>query len=150
MGTGWWHRAAGIFGTVALTTVAVAVANYPAVQHAFALVPFFGNPAPVVLSGGALSLVIWTTLAVVVVALWPLYKPRPRRVLDTIVLAQKRVLLAMVGLAAPRVFQVESSTPPEYAHTVDNGVALGELVWVLCLRRRERKNPESLATAIVV
>jgi exopolysaccharide biosynthesis polyprenyl glycosylphosphotransferase len=143
---GWWHRAAGILGTVVLTTVAVVVANYPAVQQAFALVPFLGNPAPVVLSGGGggLWLVIWTTLAVVVAALWPLYKPRPRRILDTLVLAQKRVLLAMIGLAALGYFKWSHRLPRSTLMLTTVGLLVALPAWFLLVRRQPARTERAV------
>jgi exopolysaccharide biosynthesis polyprenyl glycosylphosphotransferase len=138
------HRAAGILGAAALTAVAVAVANSPAVQQTFALVPFLGNPAPVVLSGGALSLVIWTTLVVVVATMWPLYKPRPRRILDTIVLTQKRVLLAMIGLAALGYFKW-SHRLPRSTLMLTTAVLLAALpAWFLLIRRQPARTERAV------
>lgn len=98
MTTGWRYRVASVLGTASLTAFAVWFVNYPLIQNVFSRVPFVGRPAPAVLSNGALMFVILTAFVVVIDAMWPLFKPRPRRVLDTILLTQKRVFLAMVGL----------------------------------------------------
>ncbi|MEF8783945.1 MAG: sugar transferase [Haloarculaceae archaeon] len=146
MGAGWWHRAAGVLGTGVLTVLAVLAVNQPAVQHAFALVPFFGNPAPVVLGGGDLGLVVSTTVAVVVAALWPLYKPRPRRILDTIVLTQKRVLLATLGLATLGYFKWSHRLPRSTLMLATGVLLVGLPLWFLFIRRQ----PTQTARAIIV
>jgi lipopolysaccharide/colanic/teichoic acid biosynthesis glycosyltransferase len=111
MASGWRYRVASVLGTAVLATVAVTVVNYPAVQEAFALVPYLGRPAPAVLANGTLGWAILTTLAVMLATLWPVFKPRPRRILDTILLTQKRVVLAMIGLAALGYFDYSYRLP---------------------------------------
>lgn len=146
MGAGWWRRAAGVLGTGVLTVLAVLVVNVPPIQHAFALVPFFGNPAPVVLEGGDLGLVVSTTVAVVVAALWPLYKPRPRRILDTLVLTQKRVLLATLGLATLGYFKWSHRLPRSTLMLATVLLLAALPLWFLFVRRR----PTQTERAIIV
>jgi lipopolysaccharide/colanic/teichoic acid biosynthesis glycosyltransferase len=146
MAPGWWYRTTGVLGTAAVTTVAVVLVNIPVIQETFALVPFFGNPAPVVLSGGDLTLVVLTAVAVVVATMWPLYKPRPRRILDTILLTQKRVLLAMSGLAALGYFKW-SHRLPRSTLMLAAVVLLGVLpAWFLFIRRQ----PTRTSRAVIV
>ena len=52
------------------------------------------------LTNEEVTLTATTALVVVLASMWPQFKPRPRRILDTQLVIQKRVLLAMVGLAA--------------------------------------------------
>jgi len=144
MATGWRYRATGILGTVALTIIAVLVANYSAIQNAFALVPFFGNPAPVVLSGGGLFLAVSTALVVVVATMWPLYKPRPRRILDTIVLAQKRVLLAMIGLAALGYFKWSHRLPRSTLMLATIVLLAALPLWFLLIRRQPTRTERAI------
>ncbi len=144
MASGWRYRLASIFGTVVLTVVGVVVANLAVVQETFALVPFFGNPAPVVLSN--VQWVLSTVLVVMLVTMWPLYKPRPRRILDTILLAQKRVLLAMVGMAALGYFKW-SHRLPRSTLMLTTAVLLVILpAWFLMLRRQ----PAGTSRAVIV
>jgi lipopolysaccharide/colanic/teichoic acid biosynthesis glycosyltransferase len=107
----WRYRVASVLGTALLTLVAVSVANLPVVQETFSLVPYFGRPAPAVLPNGELTFATGTTLVVVLAAMWPVFKPRPRRILDTILLTQKRVLLAMIALAALGYFNYTYRLP---------------------------------------
>lgn len=105
------HRVTSVIGTAVATVLAVSIANLPAVQNAFALVPYFGRPAPMVLSDGDFTWAVLTTLTVVLIAMWPLFKPRPRRILDTILLTEKQVFLSMIGLAALGYFNYSYRLP---------------------------------------
>jgi len=98
----WRYRVASVVGTLAVAAGSVAVANHPPVQAAFSRVPVVGRPAPAVIPNGDLTVALVTTLLAVGAAMWPLFKPRPRRILDVVLLTHKRVALAMVALAAPR------------------------------------------------
>jgi len=111
MNRGWRYRLTSVVGTVVLTLVAVFVTNLRPVHEAFARVPYFGRPAPEVLASGDVPFVAGTALVVVLGSMWPLFKPRPRRILDTLLVTQKRVLLAMVGLAALGYFNYSYRLP---------------------------------------
>lgn len=111
MRRGWRYRLVAFFGTAVLTVVAVVVANYPTVHETFARVPYFGRPAPAVLPRGELEFTIVTILVIVLVSMWPLFKPRPRRLHETLFATQKRVLLAMVGLATLGYFNYSYRLP---------------------------------------
>ena len=111
MTAGLWYRVMSVGGTAALAGVAIAVANLSLVQETFALVPYFGRPAPDVLAGTDLLLAVMTGIVVVLASVWPLFKPQPRRTLDTVLEAQRRVLIAMVGLAALGYFNYTYRLP---------------------------------------
>jgi exopolysaccharide biosynthesis polyprenyl glycosylphosphotransferase len=96
MTSGRRYRVAAVGGTVLLTVLAVVVANHPTLQAALSDVTTL--PANTY-ANGALVTVVATTLLVVVWALWPLFKPRPRRILDTISETEKRLFLAATALA---------------------------------------------------
>ena len=111
MNARWRYRLASVTGTAGIVTATVAATNHPVVHDTFAEVPYFGRPAPEVLPAGELWFAIATTLVVVLASAWPLFKPQPRRILDTILLTQKRVLLAMVGLATLGYFNYTYRLP---------------------------------------
>jgi len=146
MARGWRYRIASVFGTAALTALAVVVVNHPLIQHAFALVPYFGRPAPHVLANGELVFVVATTLVVMVLATWPLFKPRPRRVLDTILLTQKRVVLAMVGLAALGYFNYSYRLPRPTLMLATALLLLWLPGWMVAIRRQ----PSDQSRAVIV
>ncbi len=75
MDSGWRYRIASVAGTAVLTALAITFINLPAIQDTFALVPYFGRPAPNVLTNGELSWTILTTLAVTLAAMWPVFQP---------------------------------------------------------------------------
>jgi exopolysaccharide biosynthesis polyprenyl glycosylphosphotransferase len=146
MASGWRYRFAGTLGTAILTAVAVFAANLPVVQNTFSLIPYFGGPAPVVLTNGELTVVISTTLVVTVAAMWPLFKPRPRRMLDTILLTQKRILLSMIGLAALGYFDYSYTLPRSTLMLTTVLLLVVVPTWMASIRRR----PSAQSRAIIV
>lgn len=87
-------------------------ANHPFVQmFVTSHVPLISHLESTVLSGSRLTLAIGLSIAVVCYSLMPLYKPRPRRMLDTLSLTQKRVLVAMFALATVGYFDYTYRLP---------------------------------------
>ncbi|WP_324759683.1 sugar transferase [Haloarcula montana] len=109
--SGWRYRLAAVGGVLCLTTLAVTVSNLPIVQHAITSLPVLNNLQPETYGNGDLLDEIVTTAVVVVGALWPLFKPRPRRILDTVELSHKRVMLAATGLATIGYFDWSTRLP---------------------------------------
>jgi len=74
------------------------------------------------------------------------FKPRPRRILDTILLTQKRVLLAMVALAALGYYNY-SFRLPRSTLMITTAVLLVVLpAWTVSIRRR----PSTQSRAVIV
>ncbi|QPV63194.1 sugar transferase [Halosimplex litoreum] len=146
MNSRWQYRVASVGATLVLTLGALAVANHPLVQDLFALVPYFGRPAPAVLAGPKRTVAVLTTVGVVAGAMWPVFKPRPRRILDTILLTQKRVLLAMVGLAALGYYNYTYRLPRSTLMIVTGLLFVGLPVAMVAIRRR----PSGSERAVVV
>lgn len=86
---------------VAVCSVALAilVANHPLSQRLFTSLPLGSRLTPTVLSGDPLWRAVATTVAVMVVALVPLFR-RPRRVLDVIIRTERQVVIGCLALAA--------------------------------------------------
>lgn len=106
------YRVTSVVGAVFLTGVAVAVANYPLVQkNVRGIVPIFSRLPVTVLSGTALSISLLVTLLVVGVLSAPLYKPRPRRTIDVIMLSQRQILIAWLALAVIGYFDYTYRLP---------------------------------------
>ncbi|QZA89044.1 sugar transferase [Salinarchaeum sp. IM2453] len=100
MGTTRRHRVVSIIGAMIITMGAVAIANTQPVQAVITTyVPLFWRLDPVTVTGQELLLILSLTTAVVLTVLWPLYKPVPRRTLDTITLTEQRVVIAGLLLA---------------------------------------------------
>jgi len=140
--SGWRYRIISGVGAVALVVGSVGVANHPTAQRLADVVPVFERLPATTLSNGDLSLAILTTLFVVLVALLPLFKPRPRRVLDTIMLVEQRVFLGAVALAAIGYFDYTYRLPR--TTLVLTTFAMGVLLptWFVVIRRSPRIDPE--------
>ena len=140
--SGWRYRLVSGVGAAALVVGSVGVANHPATQRLTDVVPVFGRLPATTLSNGDLSLAIATTLFVALVALLPLFKPRPRRVLDTIIVVERRVFLAAVALAAVGYFDYTYRLPR--TTLVLTTLAMGALLpaWFVVIRRSPRVDPE--------
>ncbi|MEF8821548.1 MAG: sugar transferase, partial [Halovenus sp.] len=97
---------------VVLSIVAVLFANHPVPQSVFTTyVPLFNRLDVTVLEGSDLQLAILLTIGALLGGLVPLYKPRPRRVLDVVSLSQKRVIVAGLALATLGYFQWSHRLP---------------------------------------
>ncbi|NHN46227.1 sugar transferase [Halostella sp. JP-L12] len=112
MTTGWRYRTLAVVGVAALTALAVLVANHAVPQYLFTTyVPVFNRLDVTVLEGRdlrrALSMAVFFTIA----ALVPMYKPRPRRILDAVFLTQKRVMVSGLALATLGYFQWSHRLP---------------------------------------
>jgi lipopolysaccharide/colanic/teichoic acid biosynthesis glycosyltransferase len=111
MQTGWRYRITSAGGAIALTGLAVALAANGTVQSVVRLAPVLGLLPYAPATGSELLFEATTTLVVVFAAFFPLFKPRPRRLLDTATLAQQRVLGALISLAAIGYFDYTFALP---------------------------------------
>lgn len=110
--TGWRYRIIGFAGTVGLVAASVYVANHPVPQTLFTThVPLFDRLEPRVLEGSSFRWALALSIAFVAGAMLPLYKPQPRRLLDVVVLTQKRVIIAGLGLATLGYFKWSHRLP---------------------------------------
>jgi len=99
------YRIGSAAGAVGLTICALGVANARPVQEALAaLVALGGVLQPAVLTGEAVLLGGLTAVGLVALAAAPLYKPRPRRILNTAFRAQRRIGVAGLALATLAYF----------------------------------------------
>ena len=143
----WRYRAAALAGVACLTTAAVLLANQPAVQSLFVGTPIAGRLLPVVLDDEALTLAVGEALLVAAVAFSPLYKPRPRRVIDAIVLTEERVLLFVLALATVGFFDYTYRLPRTTLLLTAALQAVLLPAWFVAIRRRMRTGE---GTAIIV
>jgi lipopolysaccharide/colanic/teichoic acid biosynthesis glycosyltransferase len=155
MASGWRYRSGSFFGAISLAVIAVWIANIEAIQASFSLLPVIGhlpfNPA----RGSEFAFEAGTTAVVLVAALVPLYKPRPRRILDTAELASRRVLLACIALAGIGYFDYTYRLPRATLLVVSALLFLTVPAWFVAIRRRPRgadgrtvivgDNPETMA-----
>ncbi|WP_254831483.1 sugar transferase [Haloglomus salinum] len=138
MTTGWRYRVASAGGTVGLVVLAVALANHPVVQSLLALVPVLGDLPLAPADGMEFAFEATTAVLVVLVALGPLLKPRPRRILDTASVAAERTLLATVSLAAVGYFDYTYRLPRVTLLFTTAFLLLTVPVWFVAIRRRPR------------
>ncbi len=134
---GWRYRAVSTGGAIAATAIAVSIANHPLTQTvATTYLPLIGRLQPTVLSGSNFVLAVALSVAVVFCCLIPLYKPRPRRALDTIFLAQKRVLAALLALATIGYFNWTYRLPRATLLVVGVLLFVAIPAWFLAIRNR--------------
>ena len=142
MNGGWRYRVGSALGVAALTTLAVTVANSAAAQTLISSLPIIGHLSPDPPAGAEGILETATTVAVVTAVFVPLYKPRPRRILDVIVFAQKRVLVAMLALAAIGYFDYTYRLPRVTLLVVTPVLFVALPAWFVWIRRRPTSEPE--------
>jgi len=140
MASGWRYRIASVFGVVGLVVVALVAANYPLVESLFRLLPVVGD-LPLDNAGGLeLAVETVTTILVVVVALAPLYKPRPRRILDIWMLAARRTAVGFLALATIGYFDYTYRLPRSTLLIVGAFLFVTLPAWFVLIRRRPRES----------
>jgi lipopolysaccharide/colanic/teichoic acid biosynthesis glycosyltransferase len=138
MTSGWRYRVASILGAIGFAVAAVAIANLSVVQAGFGLLPVVGHLPFDPARGSEFAFEATTTAIVVGAALLPLYKPRPRRILDTAELASRRLLLACIGLAAIGYFDYTYRLPRATLLVVSALLFVTVPTWFVAIRRRPR------------
>ena len=137
MTTGWRYRVVAALGTLSLTALAVGVANLPVVQRGFTTyVPLFWRLDPVVLAADSLWQATLLSVLFVGVTMVPLYKPRPRRILDTVAIALRRVFVAGLGLATLGYFEWSHRLPRSTLVLVVGLTMVLLPAWFVWIRRR--------------
>ncbi|WP_254768925.1 sugar transferase [Salinilacihabitans rarus] len=136
MVTGWRYRAVSVLGVVVLTVGAVTVANHRLSQSLFTTyVPLFNRLDVTVLSGESLYWALALSVLAVAGSLVPLYKPHPRRILDTVFLAQKRVLIGGLALATLGYFEWSYRLPRATLVMAVGLLAITIPAWFVWIRR---------------
>jgi len=122
---GWRYRIASVVGTFTLAVAAVVVAYHPIVQAGVESLPVLGSLPLETASGRELVTEAVVAASVVTVSLWPLLKPRPRRILDTASIAVQRTVLATVTLAAIGYF--------DYTYQLPRATLIVSMALLVCL-----------------
>ncbi|WP_135824049.1 sugar transferase [Halorussus ruber] len=147
MVSGFRYRVVSVVGTAFIAVLAVLLANASSLQMLFTTaVPVFRRLPATVLTGNKLALVVVTTTLVVVGSLVPLFKPRPRRILDTILLAQRRTVTACLALATIGYFDYTYRLPRSTLVLAAVGLLIGLPAWFVAIRRR----PAEKERAVIV
>jgi lipopolysaccharide/colanic/teichoic acid biosynthesis glycosyltransferase len=112
MAEGVRYRLAGVGGTIIAVVLAVWLANAEPVQvTATSVVPVLSRLEPTVLPNGDFLISVSTATVVILVALFPMYKPRPRRILNVVYHVQRHVIIAGLALAAIGYFDYTYELP---------------------------------------
>ena len=137
MGTGWRYRIASVLGVAVLTAAGTLAVNNAAVQSMVTTVPILSRLPADPPTGVERSFEILLTVTVVVGMFIPLYKPRPRRILDIITLTHKRVFVAMFALAAIGYFDYTYRLPRLTLLLLTPVLSVVLPLWFIRLRRLE-------------
>ncbi|WP_458189886.1 sugar transferase [Haladaptatus sp. NG-WS-4] len=137
MASGLRYRLASIGGTTLTAMLVVVIANLSTVQQSVTtLVPVVSQLPGQVLTGERFMLTTLITATVVTASLVPIYKPRPRRILDTIFLTEKRVLVACFALATIGYFDYSYRLPRSTLIVVTALLGLGLPLLFIVIRRQ--------------
>lgn len=148
MASGWRYRIISVAGVLALIVAAVVVANHPLVQAGFRLLPIVGH-VPLDLAGGREFVIeAGTTAVVVLLALSPLYKPRPHRILDITMFAVKRTLVALFALAAIGYFDYTYRLPRATLLIVGSLLVVAIPAWFVAIRSRPARGESGRAIIV--
>ncbi|SDF03747.1 Sugar transferase involved in LPS biosynthesis (colanic, teichoic acid) [Halorubrum xinjiangense] len=144
MDTGWRYRAASVGGVAALVALAVMLANNGTVQATAAIVPVFDRLPVDPPAGAEFIIEVALTVAVVTAAFVPLYKPRPRRILDIVALAHKRTFVAVFALATIGYFDYTYKVPRLTLVLITPLLLVVLPAWFVWLRRPEARGERAI------
>ncbi|WP_313692303.1 sugar transferase [Halorarum halobium] len=147
MNGGWRYRLLGVLGVAVLSAVAVSLVNNASVQLLVGGLPVLSRLPTDPPGTAELGYEVLTTVVVCLAAFLPLYKPRPRRILDVVALAQKRVLVALFALAAIGYFDYTYRLPRQTVLLLAPLLLVLLPAWFAWIRRRPAAGQER---AIVV
>jgi lipopolysaccharide/colanic/teichoic acid biosynthesis glycosyltransferase len=142
MDSGWRYRVASVAGVVVVTAIAVALVNNTTVQSVATTVPLLNRLPTDPPRGVEFTFELLVTVVVVASVFLPLYKPRPRRILDAVALAQKRVLVAVLVLATIGYFDYTYRLPRLTVVLVTPLLLIALPAWFVWIRKRPSSNGE--------
>lgn len=140
--SGWQYRVASLIGTASITALSVAVMGHPVVQTLAVTVPVLSRLPVQPLTDGGSTIVTATVVFIVLLALIPLYKPRPRRIIDVVTGTQRRVVLAAFSLAAIGYFDYTYRLPRLTLVLTTAGLLVLLPAWHILIRRQKRNTTE--------
>ena len=144
MDTGWRYRLASVGGVAALVGLAVMLANNGTVQSVASMVPVLGRLPVDPPAGTEFVIEVALTVAVVAGAFVPLYKPRPRRILDIVALAHKRTFVAVFALATIGYFDYTYKVPRLTLVLITPLLFVALPAWFIWLRRPEARSERAI------
>ena len=144
MDTGWRYRIASVGGVAGLAALAVVLVNNGAVQAATGSLPVLGRLPTDPPAGTEFAIEVALTAAVIAGAFIPLYKPRPRRILDIVALAHKRTLVAVFALATIGYFDYTYKVPRLTLVLITPALFIILPAWFVWLRRPEVRSERAI------
>ncbi|SFR34703.1 sugar transferase [Halorubrum sodomense] len=144
MDTGWGYRVASVGGVAALVGLAVMLVNNGAVQATVSTAPVLARLPVDPPTGAEFVIEVALTVAVVTGAFVPLYKPRPRRILDIVALAHKRTFVAVFALAAIGYFDYTYKVPRLTLVLITPLLLVVLPAWFVWLRRPEARSERAV------
>ena len=136
MTTGWTYRLLAVTGVVGFVILSVLVANSLPLQQLFTTyIPLFNRLEPTVLFGQDLRNAVLLSVLFSIVILYPIYRPRPRRILNITFLTQKRVGVVGLALATVGYFEWSHRLPRTTLVMMTAFLALALPVWFVVIRR---------------
>lgn len=141
MNGGWRYRFLSVVGTASITIVSVILVNNALVLSIVRFAPVLGHLPANPPNGEELVFQILTATAAFLLAFFPLYKPRPRRILDIVSIATRRVLLAMITLAAIGYFDYTYRLPRLTVLLVTPILLVALPGWFVWIRRQPSDGP---------
>ena len=142
MNGGWRYRATSVLGTATLAFLAVVLANAPLTQAGLGMVPVLQTVVTGGATGAELTFEAGTATAIVLAAMAPLYKPRPRRILDIWMDAIRRTVLAVLALATIGYFDYTYRLPRATLVATGGLLLVALPLWFVVIRRRPAGNGE--------
>lgn len=144
MQTGWRYRVLAIIGAVTITVFSVVAANMPAVQTLVTSLPILENLRPVSYRRGDLIDEVMTATVVGLAALWPLFKPQSRRILDTITFTYRRIFLIATALATLGYFDWSSRLPRTTLIMTVMFLSVALPMWFVYIRRQPTRSQRAV------
>jgi len=142
METHWRYRITGVFGTAIIAFVGVVLSNEPLIRSVTGLVPVLSTLPADRAVGGELLFEATTATVVVLAAMAPLYKPRPRRILDTWMKGVRRTILALLSLATIGYFDYTYQLPRATLLVTGGFLLVALPLWFVAIRRRPAETGE--------
>ncbi|MDZ5811653.1 sugar transferase [Halorubrum sp. AD140] len=144
MDSGWRYRIASVSGVALLAALAVMLANNSAVQGLAAMIPLLARLPVEPPAGAEFIIEVGFTVLVVTAAFIPLYKPRPRRILDILALSHKRLFVAIFALATIGYFDYTYKVPRLTLVLVTPILFVVVPLWFIWLRSPEVRSERAI------
>jgi lipopolysaccharide/colanic/teichoic acid biosynthesis glycosyltransferase len=143
MASGWRYRLGSVTGVLVLVVAAIAVANHPFVEPIYRLLPVVGHLSMDHAEGWEFLIEASLATSVVMFLLLPLYKPRPRRILDVWMIASRRTVVAFLALATIGYFDYTYRLPRSTLLVAAPILLVTIPVWFVMIRGRPRTLKDS-------